>query len=67
MANVKFHLISANLDKLYEKKKYAHLFDLGVLSVNSANIITRDFSKLFKDHAKVHCETADYMIILKED
>lgn len=67
MANVKFHLLSGSLDKLYDKKKYSNFFDIGVLSVNSANMITKDLSKLFKDHAKVHCETADYMVILKED
>lgn len=36
-ANVKIHLLSGKLEKLYDKKKYRHLFDIGVLSVNSAN------------------------------
>lgn len=66
-SNVKFHLISGNLEKMYDKKKYRHFFDIGVLSVNSANQITKDLSVLFKDKARVHCETADYMVILKQD
>jgi len=48
-ANVKLHFISGNLEKLYEKKKYRNLFDLGVLSVGSANQISKDLSVLFKD------------------
>lgn len=64
---MKIHLLSGNLEKLYTKKKFKNLFDIGVLSVNSANQITREFSCLFKDQAKVHCETADYMVILKKE
>jgi Domain of unknown function (DUF4471) len=67
MANVKLHFLSGNLDKLYEKKKYANLFDIACLSVSSANMIAKEFSRLFKDKAKVHCETADYMVILKKE
>ena len=66
-ANVKIHLLSGKLEKLFEKKKYKNLFDLGVLSVNSANEISQNLSILFKDQAKVHCETADNMIILKQE
>ena len=66
-ANVKFHLLSGSLEKLQTKKKYAGLFDIGVLSVNSANQITKGISTLFKDGASVHCETADYMVILKPE
>lgn len=40
---------------------------MGVLSVNSANCIAPELSVLFKDGAQVHCETADYMIILKKE
>ena len=49
MANVKINLLSGNLDKLLLKKKYKNLFDIGVLSVNSANNIKRELSVLFKD------------------
>lgn len=66
-SNVRFHLISGNLEKMYNKKKYHNLFDIGVLSVNSANQIKKDLSVLFKDKARVHCETGDYMVILKAD
>lgn len=65
MANVKINLLSGNLEKLLLKKKYKNLFDIGVMSVNSANNIKRELSVLFKDQAAVHCESADYMIILK--
>jgi hypothetical protein len=66
-ANVKIHLLSGKLEKLTEKKKYKNLFDIGVFSVQSANSISKDISVLFKNQARVHCETADYMIILKKD
>ena len=46
---MKIHLLSGNLDKLYIKKKFARLFDAGILSVNSANMISRELSALFKD------------------
>jgi len=64
---VKIHFLSGNLEKLYQKKKYAKLFDIGVLSVASANHISRDLSVLFKDQSRIHCETADYMILLKPE
>jgi len=64
---VRVHFLSGNIEKLYQKKKYQGLFDIGVLSVGSANQITRDLSVIFKDQAFVHCETADYMVLLKED
>lgn len=48
-ANVKIHLLSGKLEKLFEKKKYKNLFDLGVLSINSANEISQNLSILFKD------------------
>jgi hypothetical protein len=60
-------LLSGKLEKLYDKKKYKNLFDIGVLSVNSANEISQGLSILFKDQAKVHCETADNMVILKAE
>jgi len=66
-ANIKIHLLSGKLEKLVEKKKYRHLFDIGILSVQSANSISKDISVLFKNQARVHCETADYMVILKKE
>lgn len=67
LANVKIHLLSGSLDKLYTKKKFTNLFDIGVLSINSANMIKRDLSILFKDHAKVHVESADFIVIMKPE
>lgn len=64
---MRVHFLSGNIEKLYQKKKYQGLFDIGVLSLGSANQITRDLSVIFKDQALVHCETADYMVLLKED
>ena len=66
-ANVKIHLLSGKLEKLVEKKKYKNLFDIGVFSVQSANSISKDISVLFKNQARVHCETADYVVILKKE
>jgi histidinol phosphatase-like PHP family hydrolase len=64
---VKFHLLSGSLEKLYLKKKYSNLFDIGVLSIHSANNIKTDLNILFKHGAAVHVESADYMIIFKPD
>ncbi len=35
--------------------------------MQSANYISEDFSVLFKDKARIYCETADYLIGLKAD
>jgi len=43
------------------------LFDGGVLSMQSANYISEDFSIIFKDKSRVYCETADFLIGLKAD
>lgn len=56
-----------DLTKLKLKKKFRGLFDGGVLSMNSANYIGEDFSTLFKDKARVHCETVDYLIALTSE
>lgn len=66
-SNLKIHFLSGNLDKLYLKKKYNHKFDLGCLSIHSANNIKQEMTYLFKDQAKVHVETADYLFIFKEE
>ncbi len=66
--NVQIHLLAEpDLKSLKTKSKFKGLFDLAVLSVNSANYIGEDFSTLFKDKAKVYCETADYLIALKAE
>lgn len=49
------------------KKKFRNLFDIGVLSVHSANNISQEMAVLFKDQAKVHCETGDYLVVLKPE
>lgn len=67
-ANVHFHLMSEpDLKSLKSKQKFRGLFDGGVLSINSAGQIGDDFSLLFKDKARVHCESADYLIALTPD
>ena len=35
--------------------------------MQSANYISQDFALLFKDKARVYCETADYLIGLKKE
>ena len=67
MANVKIHLLSDDLDKLYTKQKYHNLFDIGVLSIHSSNKISKEFNYLFKKGAKVHVETADMLVPLNKD
>jgi dynein assembly factor 3, axonemal len=65
-ANVKFHLLTDSIDKLYTKSKYKDLFDIGVLSIHSANKIDSEFLGLFKDGAKLHVESADYIVIMNK-
>lgn len=65
--NVKIHFLTSKLEKLFVKKKFAKYFDIGVLSVHSANEISSEMSVLFKKGAKVHVETCDYMVILKPE
>lgn len=43
------------------------MFDGGVLSINSAVNISEDFGTLFKNKARVYCETADFLIALTAD
>ena len=65
--NVKFHLLTDSIDKLYTKSKYKDLFDIGVLSIHSANKINPEFMTLFKDGAKMHIESADNIVIMKKE
>jgi len=67
VANVKIHLLTDSLDKLYSKSKYKDLFDIGVMSIHSANKIDPELMVLFKDKAKLHVETADYIVIMKKE
>jgi len=65
---VKIHLLAEpDLRKLATKRKYQALFDIGVLSVHSADRISPELTKLFKDKARVHCEAADFLIIMKPE
>lgn len=66
-AKVKIHFLSGNLEKLTLKKKFIKLFDIGVLSVHSANNIKEEMSLLFKNNAKIHVESCDYMVIFKPE
>jgi hypothetical protein len=67
-ANVHFHLMAdQDLKQLKTKQKFRGLFDGGILSINSAAYISEDFSLLFKDKARVHCETADFLIMLSAE
>ena len=44
-----------------------HAMAIGVLSMSSCSEISKELTSVFKDQAKVHVETADYVIILKEE
>lgn len=52
---------------MFTKKKFNKLFDIGVLSIHSANAIKSDLTLLFKESAKVHVESADFMIMLNKE
>ena len=65
--NVKIMFLSGSLEKLYIKKKFNGLFDIGVLSIHSANQINKDLNILFKDKAKVHVENADCLVMFKKE
>ncbi len=63
-----FHLLAEpDIKTLKLKQKYRGLFDGGVLSIQSASAIGEDLALLFKDKARVHCETADFLIALKPE
>ena len=65
---VKIHLLAdKDIRTLATKRKFQGLFDIGVMSVHSANVIDPELTKLFKDKARVHCESADYLFIMKPD
>lgn len=65
---VKIHLLGdQDLRTLSTKRKYQALFDIGVLSVHSADKISPELTMLFKDKARVHCESADYLIVMKPE
>ena len=65
---VKFHLLAdSDIKTLNSRKKYKGLFDIGVLSVHSGGNISPELTQLFKDKARVHCESGDYLIMLNEE
>ena len=67
MANIKIHLVSEDIDRLYTKKKYNNLFDIGVFSIHSANLLEEKMSTIFKKGAQVHVETADNLCTLDKE
>ena len=60
-------MLSGDLKALKTKSKFRGLFDIGVLSITSENYISPELTELFRHEAKVHCESADYIIIMKEE
>ena len=66
-ANVRIHLLTGDLPNLYKKSKFDGLFDIGVMSLQSANYIDEKLLKIFNDKAKVHVESADNLVIMKKD
>lgn len=66
-ANIKIHLLTDDLAKLYGKQKYADLFDIGVFSIHSANKITESMNVIFKNKAKIHIETCDNLCVIRKD
>ena len=66
-ANIKIHLLTDEIDKLYSKQKYQNLFDIGVLSIYSTGKIDEYLSILFKKGAKIHVESADMVVPLSKE
>ena len=67
-ANVKIHLLSEDIDKLFTKSKFRNLFDAAALSIHSANHIDKEgYNNLFKNGSHVHIETSDYLCVLKKE
>ena len=65
---VKIHLLGTqDLRTLNSRRKFQGLFDIGVMSLHSADKISPDLTKMFKDKARVHCESADYLIVMKPE
>ena len=60
-------LADNDLKSLRTKQKFNGLFDGGILSIQSATQISKEFSCLFKDKAKVYCETGDFLIGLRKE
>ena len=67
LANIKIHLLSEDIEKLYSKSKYADLFDIGVLSIYSANKIDESMNAIFKKGAHVYVESADMVVPLSKE
>ena len=68
MSKVKFHLLSDDVEKIFGKQKYAELFDVGVLSVHSANVIdNEDVNKIFKKGANIHIESSDQIVMMTKE
>lgn len=59
-------MLSDDLTKLYTKSKFHDLFDIGVFSIFSTGKIDESINVLFKKGAKVHVETADYLVQLNK-
>ena len=60
--NARFVLLNdKDITKLNTKSRFKNLFDLAVLSITSVDRISEEFSKLLKDKAPVHCESADHL------
>lgn len=60
-------LADKDLTSYAMKRKFQGLFDIGVLSLHSADKIGPELTKMFKDKARVHCESADFLIVMKPE
>ena len=66
--NVKIHLLTDDLNKLYKKEKYKDIFDVGVLGIGAADKMKEeDHQNIWKKGAKVHVETCDNLVIMKKE
>jgi hypothetical protein len=66
--NIKLHFLSDDLETIYKKARYQDLFDVAVLSINSATRIKEEgFKVLLKEDAKIYVENAKFFVLFKAE
>ena len=65
--NISLKFITGDLTDLYIKSKYKGLFDLVVMSLKSDSVLTEEFKVLLNEGSKIYCESADNVVILKDE
>lgn len=67
-AGFKIHLLQLeDISQLYNKKKYANLFDLVLVSNQTTHSLKPELNSLLRPKAALVCEGADFMLNLSKD